>query len=77
MIYLCVSGLFSLEAIRLQRSSIVRYIPEWFSWLSYKPLARYGHNLGHEVMHGPMTFVRESIVRKDLASECAWGFILA
>jgi hypothetical protein len=40
----------------------VRHIPEWASWLSYKPLARYGYDLGQEVLHGPMEFVKESIV---------------
>jgi len=40
----------------------LQYIPEWLPWLSYKPLARYGYDLGQEVMNGPMSFVRESIV---------------
>ena len=44
-------------------SKLVRYIPEWLSWLSYKPLARYGYDLGQEVLHAPMEFVRETIVR--------------
>jgi len=57
-----VSSVFVPFGIR--RSPLVRYVPEWLSWLSYKPLARYGHNLGNEVMNGPMEFVRESIVRK-------------
>jgi hypothetical protein len=42
--------------------TLVRYVPEWLRWLSYKPLARYGYDLGQEVLHGPMEFVRESIV---------------
>jgi hypothetical protein len=40
----------------------VRHIPEWLPWLSYKPLARHGHNIGQQVLHEPMEFVRESIV---------------
>ena len=40
----------------------VRHIPEWLPWLSYKPLARIGHNLGNEVLYPPMQFVKESIV---------------
>jgi hypothetical protein len=40
----------------------VKYIPESLSWLSYKPLTRYGQNLGQEALHGPMEFVKESIV---------------
>jgi len=51
----------------------LRYIPEWLPSLSYKPLARYGYNLGQEVMHEPMAFVRESIAngtaRPSLALE--------
>jgi hypothetical protein len=42
--------------------TLVQYIPEWLPWLSYKPLARHGYDLGQEVMNGPMSFVRESIV---------------
>ena len=41
---------------------LVRHIPEWMPWLSYKPLARFGYNLGQEVVHEPMQFVKESIV---------------
>jgi hypothetical protein len=44
-------------------STLVRYIPEWLPWLSYKPLARYGYDLGQEVLHAPMEYVRETIVR--------------
>jgi len=51
-----------------QRDSLVRYIPEWLPWFSYKPLARYGHDLGDEVMHAPMSFVKESMVRKKLGN---------
>jgi hypothetical protein len=40
----------------------VQYIPESLSWLSYKPLTRYGYNMGQEVLHGPMEFVKESMV---------------
>ncbi len=40
----------------------VRYVPEWLPWLSYKPLARYGYNLGQEGVYVPMQFVKESIV---------------
>ena len=43
--------------------TLVRYIPEWLPWLSYKPLARHGHDLGQEVLHGPMEFIRETLVR--------------
>ncbi|KAI0253744.1 cytochrome P450 [Lactifluus subvellereus] len=39
----------------------LQYIPEWLSWFSYKPLARYGHDLGQEVVHGPMAFVKEGM----------------
>jgi hypothetical protein len=42
--------------------TLVQYIPESFSWLSYKPLTRHGYNMGQEALHGPMEFVKESIV---------------
>jgi hypothetical protein len=41
---------------------IVRHIPEWLPWLSYKPLARLGYSLGQETMHEPIRFVKESMV---------------
>ena len=44
----------------------VRHIPEWLPWLSYKPLARIGHNLGNQVLYPPLQFVKESIVRGHL-----------
>jgi len=51
----------------------LRYIPEWIPWFSYKPLARYGQDLGDEVRHAPMSFVRESMTngtaRPSLALE--------
>ncbi|KAI9457534.1 cytochrome P450 [Russula earlei] len=40
----------------------LRYIPEWLPWFSYKPLARYGHDIGQEVLHAPMAFVKEGIL---------------
>jgi len=40
----------------------LRHIPEWLPWLSYKPLARYGYDLGQEILHGPMAHVREGIL---------------
>jgi len=63
MNFLSVSGIFGADAFGSQQLALVQYIPEWLPWLSYKPLARYGYDLGQEVKHGPMSFVRESIVR--------------
>src|SRR6266852_4284728 len=61
MIFPSVSFLF--ENGKVRRSFIpVRYIPEWLPWLSYKPLARYGYDIGQVVLHVPMEFARESIV---------------
>ena len=57
---------FILDTFGLEGITLVRYIPEWLPWLSYKPLARYGRDLGQEAVYGPMSFVRESIVRKYL-----------
>ena len=42
--------------------TLVRHIPEWLPWLSYKPLARYGYNIGQEAVHGPLEFVKEAMV---------------
>ncbi|KAH9972642.1 cytochrome P450 [Lactifluus volemus] len=40
----------------------LRHIPEWLPWLSYKPLARLGHDLAQETMHAPIRFVKESML---------------
>ena len=61
MIFLSVSVLFGVAQDRCS-FTLVRHIPEWTSWLSYKPLARHGYDLGQEVIHEPMEFVRETMV---------------
>jgi hypothetical protein len=43
-------------------TSLVRHIPEWLPWFSYKPLARIGRDLGTEVLNAPIQFVRDAIV---------------
>jgi hypothetical protein len=53
-----------IRYIWLRSIHLVRYIPGWLSWFSYKPLARYGYKLGQEVMHQPMSFAKESMVRR-------------
>jgi hypothetical protein len=50
------------DRILLMVTIIVRHIPEWLPWLSYKPLARSGYNIGQETMHEPIRFVKESMV---------------
>ena len=40
----------------------VRHIPEWLPWISYKPLARWGHDIGVEAVKEPMDFVKEAMV---------------
>ncbi|KAH9976260.1 cytochrome P450 [Lactifluus volemus] len=40
----------------------LRHIPEWLPWFSYKPLARYGYDLGVEVRNELIKFVRDGMV---------------
>ena len=61
MISLSVGVLFRVGRVR-RSFAPVRFIPEWLPWFRYKPLARYGYDIGQEVLHEPMKFVRESIV---------------
>jgi hypothetical protein len=61
-IFLSVSVLFGIGQVQRSFTLLVRYIPEWFPWLRYKLLARYGYDTGQEVLHGPMEFVRETMV---------------
>ncbi|KAF8504849.1 cytochrome P450 [Russula emetica] len=49
-------------ALLINDLPFLQYIPESLSWLSYKPLTRYGYNMGQEVLHGPMEFVKESML---------------
>lgn len=61
-------------ALLVNELPFLRHIPERLSWFSYKPLARFGHNLGQEVVHEPMRFVKESVLngtaQPSLALEC-------
>ena len=41
---------------------LVRHIPDWLPWFSYKPLARVGRDLGLEVLHPPIDFVKDAMV---------------
>ncbi|KAH9975190.1 CyP450 monooxygenase [Russula compacta] len=49
-------------AVLVNDVPFLQYIPEWLSWLSYQPLIRYGQDIGYDVLHGPIAFVRESIL---------------
>ncbi|KAF8266320.1 cytochrome P450 [Lactarius quietus] len=61
-------------ALLVNELPLLRHIPEWMPWFSYKPIAHLGHNLGQEVVHEPMWFVKESILngtaRSSLALAC-------
>ena len=48
---------------RLTTIPLVRHIPEWLPWFSYKPLTRFGHDLGNEVLNEPIRFVTDSMVK--------------
>ncbi|KAH9967250.1 cytochrome P450 [Russula dissimulans] len=41
---------------------LLRHIPEWLPWFSYKPLARYGHHLGNQAVYPPIQFVKKSML---------------
>lgn len=61
-------------ALLVNELPLLRHIPEWMPWFSYKPLARFGYNLGQVVVHEPMRFVKESIsngtAQPSFALEC-------
>ncbi|KAI0264170.1 cytochrome P450 [Gloeopeniophorella convolvens] len=52
---------------------LLRHIPAWVPWLSYKPAAQAGYNAGQDVLRYPMEFVREGFkngtARSSLALE--------
>jgi len=41
----------------------LRHIPDWLPWISYKPLARAGRDLGLEAMHPPIQFVKDAMAK--------------
>ncbi|KAH9970770.1 cytochrome P450 [Russula compacta] len=45
------------------------HIPEWLPWFSYKPLARFGRDLGLEVLNAPIQFVRDSMREEKLSGD--------
>ena len=47
----------------------VRHIPAWVPYMSYKPLAQIGYNLGREMLDGSLPFVKESIVSSQSGNE--------
>ena len=60
--FVCTISYALHDKIWLMVTITVRHIPEWLPWLSYKPLARLGYNIGQETMYEPIRFVRESMV---------------
>lgn len=52
---------------------LLRHIPAWVPWLSYKPAARAGYDAGQDVLHYPMQFVKDGLkngtARSSLALE--------
>ncbi|KAI0264164.1 cytochrome P450 [Gloeopeniophorella convolvens] len=52
---------------------ILRHIPAWLPWLSYKPLAREGFEIGQDLIHTPYAFVKKEMeagtARPSLALE--------
>jgi hypothetical protein len=67
--FLCVRSLLvwisPLGCCQFTMSSLVRHIPEWLPWFSYKPLARFGHDLGLEVVNSPIQFVKDAMVSRS------------
>jgi len=41
---------------------LLRHIPEWLPWFSYKKLIRVGRELGKQVKYPPIQFVKESML---------------
>lgn len=52
---------------------LLRHIPAWVPWLSYKPAALAGYKAGQDVLHYPMKFVKDGLkngtARPSLALE--------
>ncbi|KAH9976261.1 cytochrome P450 [Lactifluus volemus] len=60
-------------ALLVNNIPFLRHIPEWLPWFSYKPLARYGYDIGVEVRYELIKFVRDGMekgtARPSLALE--------
>jgi len=46
----------------INRIPLLRHIPEWVPWFSYKPLIHLGRDLGKQVLYPPLRFVKESML---------------
>ena len=44
---------------------LVRHIPSWVPYLSFKPVAKVGRTITREMLYEPMRFAKESIVSND------------
>ncbi|KAH9986739.1 cytochrome P450 [Russula compacta] len=53
-------------ALLVNHIPLLRHIPEWLPWFSYKPLARIGLALGSQVIYSPIQFVKEAMVSGSL-----------
>ncbi|KAI0061737.1 cytochrome P450 [Artomyces pyxidatus] len=40
----------------------LRFLPDWFPGTEFKQLAKLSHKLGHEVMTGPLNYVKEAMI---------------
>ncbi|KAH9986740.1 cytochrome P450 [Russula compacta] len=60
-------------ALLVNHIPLLRHIPGWLPWFSYKPLTRIGHELGNQVLYPPIQLVKENMVngtaRPSLALE--------
>ena len=60
----CTSSNFILPIIVVSHSYdvLVRHIPSWVPYLSYKPLARTVRNLSERIRNEPIDFVKNALV---------------
>ncbi|KAI0264199.1 cytochrome P450 [Gloeopeniophorella convolvens] len=62
-------------ALLINYLPILRHVPEWLPWLSYKPIARQGYDLWQAVANAPIQVVKHNMVHL-LYSVCVKSVIL-
>jgi len=51
-----------LGTLPINHIPLLRHIPEWLPWFSYKKIIRVGRELGKQVKYPPIQFVKESML---------------
>lgn len=67
------SGKIHPGSLLINHLPLLRYIPDWLPWFSYKPLIRFGTDLGNQVLYPPVRKVKERMLNGTALPSLALG----